>query len=105
MTRTVNKLITAPLIRLIGHFQRWLDLQNRRMLRTLAAMATSPRGRPIQGPTPELTPARGAKKGRITYVRAHRTPEITIDVLNTRVSTSFAKGASELLIWLVAFDD
>jgi hypothetical protein len=32
-------------------------------------------------------------------------PEITIDVLNTRVSRSLVVGASELLIWFFGFDD
>ena len=68
------------------------------MLRTLAPTATSPSGNPIHGPTPELMPTNGARNGKMTYARAQRTPEITIEVLNTRVSIWFAEEVTVLFI-------
>ena len=53
-----------------------------------APIATRPRGNPTHGPTPEPIPTSGAKKGKITYVKQHRTPDITIDKLNVLVSAS-----------------
>ena len=38
--------------------------------------------RPIPEPTPDATPSIGAKIGKITYVKAHRIPEMTMAVEN-----------------------
>ena len=62
-TSTVSSAMMPLLIAVIGHFHRWSARWNRRIDTMLAAMATSPTGRPIHGPTPALRPMSGNPNG------------------------------------------
>ena len=46
-TSTVSSAMMPLLIAVIGHFHRWSARWNRRIDTMLAAMATSPTGRPV----------------------------------------------------------
>tara|TARA_B100001094_G_scaffold188474_2_gene182731 strand:- start:3484 stop:3774 length:291 start_codon:yes stop_codon:yes gene_type:complete len=50
------------------------------MLKRFAAIPITLATRPIPDPTPDAMPKAGANTGKITYVKAHRIPDITIAV-------------------------
>src|SRR5690606_4273943 len=60
---TTSSAMTVTASAVYAHRQRWSAAQNRRMVMTLAAMATAPTGRPIAGPTPAASPRAGARNG------------------------------------------
>ena len=63
------------------------------MLRPFAAIPITDKGTPIHGPTPRLNPRVGATKGKITYVKEHRTAEMIIEKLNVRTSSESVTSA------------